>query len=490
MAVESLENRPVRRVGTKPLDALVIGSGPNGLASAITLARSGLSVRIIEGQDVIGGGLRSAELTLPGYMHDICATILPLSRVSPFFRSLPLHEYGLVWIEPDIPLAHPFDDGTAAILYRSIPQTAATLGRDAYAYEQLMGPLVKNQEVLLAEILRPLHLPRHPLLLADFARYGLRSAKGLAQAVFITDKARGFFAGLSSHAMMPLEKTATAAFGLILAMLGHAVGWPIVQGGSQRLAGAMQRYFMDLGGDIITGHSVTSLEDIPDTRALLFDLTPRQIINLASHRFPQSYRRQLQQYRYGPGVFKIDWALREPIPWRAAACRKAGTIHLGGMFEEIAASERAVSLGRHPDQPYTIVAQQSLFDSSRAPAGRQTAWAYCHVPHGSTIDMTGRIEAQVERFAPGFCELIQARHTLSAVDMEQHNPNYVGGDINGGVQDLRQLFVRPAMRLVPYSTPDAQIFICSSATPPGGGVHGLCGLYAAEAVLKSLFKLF
>jgi phytoene dehydrogenase-like protein len=284
--------------------------------------------------------------------------------------------------------------------------------------------------------------------------------------------------------MMPLENNATAAVGLVLAMLGHAVGWPIVQGGSQRLADAMQSYFRDLGGDIITGNPVTSLENISNARALLLDLTPQQILQLAGYRFPGSYCRQLQQYRYGPGVFKIDWALHEPIPWRATACRKAGTVHLGGMFEEIETSARDVSRGRHPQKPYVILAQQSLFDCSRAPAGRQTAWAYCHVPHGSAIDMTAAIEAQVERFAPGFRELILARHCLSAVGMEQHNPNYVGGDINGGVQDLRQLFARPAMRWVPYSTPDEQIFLCSSATPPGGGVHGLCGLYAAEAVLK------
>jgi phytoene dehydrogenase-like protein len=483
MPVETLKNQPAKS-GSQALDALVIGSGPNGLASAITLARRGLSVSIIEGQEQIGGGLQSAALTLPGYVHDICATILPLSLASPFFKSLPLAEYGIVWIESEIPLAHPFDDGTAAVLYRSVSETAATLGRDARAYEQLIGPLVMNQENLMEDILRPLHLPRHPLLLADFARHGLRSAKGLAGASFITDKARSLFAGLSSHAMMPLEKTATAAFGLILAMLGHAVGWPIVQGGSQRLADAMQRYFKELGGEVITGLSVTSLDDLPNARALLFDLTPRQILHLADRRFPRNYCRQLQQYRYGPGVFKIDWALREPIPWRATACMKAGTVHLGGMFEEIATSEREVSLGRHPDRPYVIVAQQSLFDSSRAPAGRQTAWAYCHVPNGSGMDMTARIEAQIERFAPGFRELILARHSFTAVGMEQHNPNYVGGDINGGVQDLRQLFARPAMRLVPYSTPDAHIFICSSATPPGGGVHGLCGLYAAEAVLK------
>lgn len=483
--MEPLKNQPMR-VDSQFLDALVIGSGPNGLASAITLAKRGLSVRIIEGREQIGGGLCSAALTLPEYIHDICAAVLPLSLVSPFFRSLPLQEYGLVWIEPEVPLAHPFDDGTAAVMYRSVSETAATLGRDARAYEQLIGPLVKNHENLLTEILRPLHLTRHPLLLADFARHGLRSAKGLAHGSFKTDKARGFFAGLASHAMMPLEKNATAAFGLVLAMLGHAVGWPIVQGGSQRLADAMQYYFKDLGGTIVGGLQVTSLEDLPDARFLLFDLTPRQILQLAGHRFTRNYCRQLQQYRYGPGVFKIDWALREPIPWHAKACMKAGTVHLGGKWEEIATSEREVSLGRHSDRPYVIVAQQSLFDCSRAPAGRQTAWAYCHVPNGSAMDMTAHIESQVERFAPGFRELILARHCLSAVGMEQHNPNYVGGDINGGVQDLRQLFARPAMRLVPYSTPDAHIFICSSATPPGGGVHGLCGLYAAEAVLKHL----
>src|SRR3989339_308570 len=372
MPLKAPNIQPMKRVA-KSLDAIVIGSGPNGLSSAITLARKGLRVQIIEGQESIGGGLRSAELTLPGYTHDICAAVLPLSLVSPFFRSLTLHEYGLRWIEPEIPLAHPFDDGTAVVLYRSVAETADMMGRDGHAYEQLIGSLVKNHKNLLEELLRPLHLPHHPMLLADFARHALRSATGLAQASFITDKTRSLFVGLSAHAMMPLEKTATAAFGLILAVLAHAVGWPIVQGGSQRLADTMQSYFKDLGGEVITGLPISSLEDLPDARALLLDLTPRQIINLAGHRFPQNYCRQLAQYRYGPGVFKIDWALHKPIPWRATTCRQAGTVHLGGMLEEITSSERAVSLGRHPDQPYTIVAQQSLFDSSRAPAGHQTA---------------------------------------------------------------------------------------------------------------------
>jgi phytoene dehydrogenase-like protein len=467
-------------------DAVIVGSGPNGLAAAITLAQAGCSVVVFEARETIGGGMRSAELTLPGFVHDICSAIHPLGVGSPFFRNLALADYGLAWVHPDVPLAHPLDDGSAAVLHRSLEATAATLGRDAAAYRRLMQPLVNDWEKLMAEFLGPLRIPRHPLAMARFGLNAILPARGLAKVKFRGARARALFGGLAGHSIMDLDKPVTAAFGLMLGLLGHAVGWPLPRGGSQCIADALAAHLQGLGGEIVTSTPVRSLEELPPARATLLDVTPRQMLCLAGDRLPAGYRRRLEHYRYGPGVYKMDWALSGPIPWRAEACRGAGTVHVGGTLAEIATAEKAVWQGRHPDKPFVLVAQHSLFDDSRAPEGQHTAWAYCHVPNGSTRDMTGPIESQIERFAPGFRDLILARSTHTAMEMERYNPNYVGGDINGGVQDLRQLFTRPVARLVPYSTPVKGLYICSSSTPPGGGVHGMCGYHAARAALRGL----
>jgi phytoene dehydrogenase-like protein len=468
-------------------DAIVVGSGPNGLAAAITLAQAGRSVLVVEAAEIVGGGTRSAGLTLPGFVHDVCSAIHPLAVASPFFRSLPLAEHGLAWIHPPAPLAHPFDDGTAAVLERSVGATGETLGRDAAAYRRLMAPLVADWDRLAVELLGPLRRPRHPIALARFGLRAIRSVRGLAESLFEGERARALFAGMAAHSMLPLEEPVTAAFGLVLGITGHTVGWPMARGGSQNIADALACYLRALGGEIVTGTRVESVDELPPARAVLFDVTPRQLLRIAGHHLPAGYRRRLAGYRYSPGVFKIDWALDGPIPWAAVECSRAGTVHLGGSLAEIAASERAVWRREHPERPFVLVAQQSLFDPSRAPAGKHTAWAYCHIPNGSTFDMTGRIEAQVERFAPGFHDRILARSVSSAVEMERYNPNYVGGDINGGVQDLWQHFARPTLRLVPYSTPTRGLYICSSSTPPGGGVHGMCGYLAARAAVRDLF---
>lgn len=467
-------------------DAIVVGSGPNGLAAAITLARSGCSVLVLEAKDTVGGGSRSAELTLPGFIHDICSAIHPLGLGSPLFRSLPLPEQGLAWIQPPAGVAHPLDGGSAVLLERSIEATTEGLGRDAKAYQKLMAPLAAEWDRLVPDLLGPLPLPpRHPLLLAHFGWWAIRPARHLAEKLFEEERTRALFAGLAAHSMLPLDRPLTAAFGLTLGLLGHAVGWPLPRGGSQQIANALAGHLRSLGGDIITGRPVESLDTLPPCRAVLADITPRQMLRLAGELLPERYRRQLQRYRYGPGSFKVDWALAGPIPWQAEWCSQAGTVHLGGTLPEIAEAEQAAWQGRHPDRPFVLLAQQSLFDPTRAPAGKHTAWAYCHVPNGSTFDMTERIEAQVERFAPGFREQILARHVMRPADFETYNANYIGGDINGGVQDLWQLFTRPALRWVPYSTPLAGLYLCSSSTPPGGGVHGMCGYHAAQALLAS-----
>jgi len=467
-------------------DAVVVGAGPNGLAAAITLARAGCLVLVVEAHETVGGGTRSAELTLPGYIHDVCSAIHPLGVASPFFRSLPLHEHGLEWVEPPVPAAHPLDDGPATLVHRDVQETADGLGRDAAAYRALIGPLVHNYEKVLHEFLGPLRVPRYPFTLVRFGAVALLPAVTLARLIFRDERTRALFAGMAGHSMLPLERPATASFGLMLLMLAHAVGWPMARGGSQAIAEGLSSYLQSLGGRITTGWCVESIDELPQARAYLLDVTPRQLLKIAGHRLPFPYRRQLGRYRYGPGVYKIDYALSEPIPWRASECRSAATVHLGGTLEEIASSERAVWRGQQADQPFVLLAQQSLFDTSRAPQGRHTAWAYCHVPHGSELDMTGRIEAQIERFAPGFRDCVLGRSTHTAAEMQAYNPNYVGGDINGGVQDLRQLYTRPVPRLVPYSTPDRSIYLCSSSTPPGGGVHGMCGVFAAEAALRRL----
>jgi phytoene dehydrogenase-like protein len=467
------------------LDAVIVGAGPNGLAAAITLARAGHSVLVVEGKQTIGGGTRSAELTLPGFVHDVCSAIDPLGVASPFFRGLPLADHGLAWVFPPAAIAHPLDDGSAILVQRSVAATAAQLGGDAAAYRRLMGPLAADWRNVLGEMLGPLRFPRHPLSMVRFGLPALLPAATLAKMLFRGERARAVFAGMAVHAMMPLEWPATAAFGLMLGILAHGVGWPMARGGSQRIADALAAHLRSLGGEILIDRPIARLDDLPPARATLFDVTPLQLEKIAGDRLPAPYRRKLQGYRYGPGVFKVDYALDSPVPWQAAECLQAGTVHLGGTLDEIVASERAVWRGEHPERPYVLFVQQTLFDPTRAPAGKHTAWAYCHVPHGSTVDMTGRIEAQIERFAPGFRERILARSTRTAAEMAAYNPNYIGGDINGGVQDLRQLYTRPVASLNPYATPASGIFLCSSSTPPGGGVHGMCGYFAAQAALKT-----
>jgi phytoene dehydrogenase-like protein len=467
-------------------DAIVVGAGPNGLASAIVLARAGRSVLVLEAAPEVGGGTRSAALTLPGFVHDVCSAIHPLGAGSPFLRALPLAEHGLAWAYSPAPLAHPLDDGTAILLERSIAATAAGLGRDGAAYRRLVAPLVRGWEPMVEAILAPLRLPRHPLALARFGVRAAWPARLLAERLFSGERARALFAGMAAHAIMPLEWPLTSAFGVVMLVLGHAVGWPFPRGGAQRLADALAGYLASLGGQIRTGSPVTSLDQLPPARAVLFDLAPRQVAAIAGARLPGGYARALGRYRHGPGVFKVDWALDGPIPWRAPECARAATLHLGGTLAEIADAEAAVWRGEHPERPFVLLAQPSLFDPSRAPAGKHTAWAYCHVPNGSAVDMTERIEGQIERFAPGFRRRVLARSVMGPAAMERHNANYVGGDISGGVQDARQLFTRPVARLDPYATPAPGIYICSSSTPPGGGVHGMCGYWAAQSALRFL----
>lgn len=464
-------------------DAIVVGSGPNGLAAAITLAQAGWSVTIYEVRDTVGGGMRTAALTLPGFQHDICSAIHPLGIASPFFSTLPLAQWGLEWLQPELPLAHPFDDGTAAVLARSFTETAESLGGDGEVWQRLMRPFVDEWDALAPDILGPLRFPRHPLLMARFGLPAMQSACRLARK-FGDYRAQGLFAGLAAHSMLPLSQSVTAAFGLVLGVLGHAVGWPLPRGGAQAIADALAGYFRHVGGKIILNHEVRNIDELPSATAVLFDVTPQQIVRIAGHRLPDRYVSTLKAYRYGCGIFKIDWALSEPVPWKATACRRAGTVHLGATLAEIADAESLVWQGQVSQRPYVLVAQQSLTDPTRAPAGHHTLWAYCHVPPHSEIDMTERIENQLERFAPGFRQVVLARHTMTARQVQEYNPNYIGGDINGGVADLRQLFMRPAFSSDPYATPTDGLFICSASTPPGGGVHGLCGYHAAQSVLR------
>lgn len=465
----------------------IVGSGPNGLAAAITLARAGHTVSVYEANDTVGGGARSAELTLPGFVHDVCSAVHPLALASPFFRTVPLADHGMAWIHPPAALAHPLDDGTAIMLERSIDATARGLGSDAAAYRRLMGPFAAGWDALGTSILGPpLRLPRHPLALARFAAYALLPARWLAERLFRQDRARALFAGVAAHSLLSLDQPLSASFGLVLGVLAHVVGWPIARRGSQRIADALADYLRSLGGKIFTGRRVESIDQLSAARAVLFEVTPRQLLRIAGNRLPAFYRSRLARYRYGPGVFKLDYALDGPIPWKAAECLRAATVHVGGDLAEIAASERAVNQGKIAEHPFVLVTQPSLFDSTRAPKGKHTAWVYCHVPRGSSVDMTARIEAQIERFAPGFLSRILARHALSPAALEKHNPNCIGGDISGGVHDFRQFFARPALRVDPYSTPARGIYLCSASTPPGGGVHGMCGYHAACSALRQL----
>jgi phytoene dehydrogenase-like protein len=464
-------------------DAIIIGSGPNGLAAAIVLARAGLSVTVYEAASQIGGGTRSGKLTLPGFVHDACSSIHPLALASPLFRGLPLSDHGLEWIHPELPLAHPFDDGTSAFLERGVDATDAELGESG-AWRRLMDPLVNHWDDLLEAVLGPPHWPRNPLLMARFGMRALLPASVLARIAFSHAKTRAMFAGLAAHSTLPLDRPASAAFGMILAACGHAVGWPFPRGGAHRIAEALASYLHTLGGKIETGARVNLLDELPPARAILCDITPRQLLKIAGKHLPEWYRRKLERFRYAPGAFKVDWALDAPIPWTAEACRRAGTLHLGGTLEEIAVSERAAWDGHYAERPFVLLAQHTLFDPTRAPAGKHTAWAYCHVPNGSTVNMLDRIEVQIERFAPGFRECILGRSLMSPAALEEHNPNLVGGDISGGAANLPQLFLRPTAQM--YRTPAQGLYLCSSSTPPGGGVHGMCGYWAAKWVLEDM----
>jgi phytoene dehydrogenase-like protein len=468
-------------------DAVVVGAGPNGLAAAVTLARAGWKVRLIEAGETVGGAARSAALTLPGFLHDVCSAIYPLTIGSPYLSKLPLKEHGLTWIHPPVALAHPLDDGTAAVLARfSFAETGESFGdrEDARAWRRLLAPTTQAWDAFAEEALGPLRWPRHPFVMARFGLAGLRSAEGLLRGRFRGQRARALFAGIAGHSFLPLDFVPTAAYGLMLAASGHAVGWPQPAGGAQTIPDALAALLTEAGGAIETGWRVGSLDELPPARAYLLDLTPAQLLRWDGLRWPEGYRRRLARFRYGPGVFKIDWALSGPIPWTAEPCRRAGTVHLGGTWQEIAASESDAWDGRLSEKPFVLLGQTSLFDDRRAPPGAHTAWAYCHVPHGSTADRTAAIEAQIERFAPGFRDLVLARHTMNTAALEAYNPNCVGGDINGGAALLSQLFTRPVARLVPYATPDPRVWICSASTPPTGGVHGMCGHHAARAVLR------
>lgn len=469
-------------------DAVVVGAGPNGLAAAIELARAGKSVLVCEAKATIGGGARTAELTLPGFLHDICSAIHPLGVGSPFFRTLPLEQYGLEWLYADIELGHPFDDGTAALLYRSIESTVATLDPgDAARYKLLVEPFAERWDALAADILGPLGIPKNPFLMGGFGVGALQPARLLAGQWFHGPRARALFAGMAAHSFLRLGSLASASFGMVLAILGHAVGWAIPRGGSQSIVDAMAAYFQHLGGTIEVGRPVTRLDELPDSRAVLFDLTPRQILDIAGDALPSGYRQRLEGYRYGPGVFKMDWALSEPIPWTNPDCRRAGTVHVGATYDEIVRSEQAIWEAHKDRRPFVLVAQQSIADDTRAPDGQHTGWAYCHVPSGSTEDMSDVIIGQIERFAPGFRDTILQTHTTNTQQLQAYNANYIGGDVNGGVQDILQLFTRPVARLSPYTTPNKRLYICSASTPPGGGVHGMCGYHAARAALRHAF---
>jgi phytoene dehydrogenase-like protein len=467
-------------------DAVVVGSGPNGLAAAITLAREGRSVVVLEAASTVGGGVRSAELTLPGFVHDVCSTTFPFGRGSPFFQQLDLERHGLRFIDPPIALGHPLDDGSVALLRRDVGETAAGLGDDGRAYAALFGPLVQRWPGLVPDVLAPFHIPFRPdraLRLAWFGLHAIQPTTAVARR-FRGDRARALMAGVAAHAMLRLTEPISAAPALLLMASAHAFGWPIVEGGSRNLSSALEAELLALGGAVVTNRPVTQMEDLPPHRAALFDVTPRQLLKIAGDRFHGRYARRLGGYRYGPGVFKVDIAIEGEIPWRNPELREAGTVHLGGMLEEIARAESAVRSGVVPDRPFVLVAQQSNFDRSRAPVGGTTVWAYCHVPNGYAGDVRDRILGQIERYAPGFRERVLALHATDPAALEAYNANNVGGDINGGLQDVRQLFTRPLLRADPYTTPDPSIYLCSSSTPPGGGVHGMPGFHGAQSALR------
>ena len=468
-------------------DAIVVGSGPNGLAAAVTLAAAGLRVHVIEGAASPGGGCRTEELTLPGFRHDVCSAAHPLALASPFFRRFDPAARGVAFAHPEVVYAHPLDGGRAAVVTRSVTDTAAGLGRDQAAYRKLMQPLVDGGNAVADVVLSSMRRPPLPsAALAAYARLGLRSAAAVARR-FDTEEARGLFGGVATHAMLPLTASLTAGVGLLLGSLAHTVGWPVVTGGSGRLTDAMAETIVAAGGHVETGRWVRSLADLPPARATLLDVSPRAFLTMAGEQLPSRYRDALARFRYGPGICKVDFALSGPVPWQNEAARRAGTLHLGGGFEEIAAAEAAVARGQHPESPYVLVVQAGVADPTRAPEGQHALWAYCHVPSGSTVDMTARIEAQIERFAPGFTDLVLARRTRTAAQEEEMNPNYVGGDIACGMSTMRQVLARPVARWNPYRTPLRGVYLCSSATPPGPAVHGRCGELAALTALRDVF---
>ena len=469
-------------------DAVVVGAGPNGLAAACTLAQAGRSVVVLEAAKLPGGGTRTESLTLEGFRHDVCSAIHPMGAASPFFRAIDLRPHGMEWVHPELALAHPFDDGTAAVVHRELDRTIESWGADGRGYRRLIEPLLDHADALFDETMKPIRIPRHLFLMARFGLRALRSTRGLARAFFEGDRARVAFGAVSAHALLPLDAMGTAAFGLMMLIAGHRAGWPAARGGSQSISDAMVKYLGARGGEVRLGHRVASMGDLPPSRVVLFDLTPRQVVAIAGDSLPAGYRGRLERFRYGAGSFKVDWALDGPIPWKSEECRKAGTVHVVGSWDELAASEGAVSAGSTVERPFVLVTQQSLFDPTRAPAGKHTGWAYCHVPHGSRVDMTARIEAQIERFAPGFRDRILARHVIDASQYESHNENMIGGDVGGGANDLWQVLARPMLRWDPYATPNPRLFLCSSSTPPGGGVHGMCGWNAAKSVLRRALR--
>ncbi len=471
---------------TGSYDAVVVGSGPNGLSAAVRLAEAGHSVLVLEAADTIGGGTRSAELTMPGYVHDVCAAVHALGVSAPAMSLDVLGPHGLRWVWPEIPLAHPLDGGRAAVLHRSVEATAAGLGADGSAWRRLFEPLMRDWPRVLPQLLGPVvSPPRHPLAMARFGVHALQPATLLARR-FETDEAAALFGGCAAHAILPLTRPLTAAFGLMLAGSAHADGWPVAAGGSQAVADALAARLAELGGEVRTGTFVRSLADLPPHRIAMFDTNPAQLSSIAGDALPSRYRRRLERFHHGPGAFKIDYALDGPVPWDNDDCRRAGTVHLIGTLAELRAAEADVAAGRMPDEPYVLVVQPTVFDPTRAPAGKHTLWAYAHVPHGYDGDATGAIEQQIERFAPGFRDLVLARHISTPGDLHTYNPNYVGGDIAGGAHSGMQLVFRPTLALRSYATPNPSLFLCSASTPPGAGVHGMCGWHAADRALRRI----